>query len=164
MLVLYIYFNDFQIFNMEHWISWSIVVASVIHIFEEYYGGWIKWVQKYAKGVTFPHFVIVNFIFISLCIAASICDSLLFKLSIASLIFVNSVIHIVPTFILRHYSPGIWSAIFLYLPLSLLSFYSAWIHNNLTFQNIFMALLIGILIMTLPISDQFLRIYVTKQE
>jgi len=149
---------------MENWISWSIVVASLIHIFEEYYGGWINWVQKYAKGVKLSHFVMVNLVFVGLCVVASICDSLLFKLSIASLLFANSILHIVPTFIFRHYSPGIWSAILLYLPLSFLSFYAAWLDNSLTFRNAFSALLIGILIMTLPISAQFFRIFVINRK
>jgi VIT1/CCC1 family predicted Fe2+/Mn2+ transporter len=150
--------------HMENWISWTIVGASLIHICEEYYGGWIRWVQKYATGVTSLHFVAVNFVFVCLCIAASTSNSLLAKLSIASLIFINSCIHIVPTIFFKHYSPGIWSAIVLYLPLSFLSFYSAWNNGNLSIQNTLLAVLIGLLIMAFPITAQFIRIQLMRRK
>lgn len=144
---------------MANWISWGIVVVSLVHITEEYYGSWINWVQRYAPGVTFPHFVVVNSIFVFLCIAASAIQILLFQLSIASLIFINALIHIVPTFFLKHYSPGVWSAILLYIPLSVLSFYSTYIRGNLTHQNVILSVSIGILIMLIPILAQFIRIH-----
>ena len=34
---------------MVNWIFWAIVLSSLIHIAEEYFGGWIGWVQRYAK-------------------------------------------------------------------------------------------------------------------
>ncbi len=106
---------------MESWINWSIVIASIIHIIDEYYGGWIVWVQKYVNGVSKNQFIFVNSLFIILCISAAISSSTIFKLSIASLIFVNTIIHIIPTVILKHYSPGIISAV-LYIPISIIPF------------------------------------------
>ena len=98
---------------MENWVSWAIIGASIIHISEEYFGGWLQWVQRHAKGVTQIQFVFVNSLFVALCIIAAFGTSLIFKLSIASLIFSNALIHIVPTLVFKHYSPGIWSAIVL---------------------------------------------------
>nr|CAP48922.1 putative integron gene cassette protein [uncultured bacterium]CAP49118.1 putative integron gene cassette protein [uncultured bacterium]CAP49119.1 putative integron gene cassette protein [uncultured bacterium] len=149
---------------VENWISWAIVAASMIHVAEEYLGGWIEWVQKYAQGVKASHFVIVNSIFIATCIAASMSTSNFFKLTIASLIFVNAIIHIVPTVVFKHYSPGLWSAVFLYIPISSYSYYSAAKNWELSASITILTILSGMLLMLIPITAQRIRIRLTEQE
>ncbi len=143
---------------MENWIPWAIVVASLFHIAEEYFGGWLKWVQRYAKGVTIHQFVFVNCIFVALCITASISTLLLFKLTISSLIFVNAIVHIFPTIAFKHYSPGIWTASFLYIPLSFSAYFSAAKNGSLTLSQGILACIIAIVLMLIPILAQFIRI------
>lgn len=150
---------------MESWISWAIVIASIIHIFDEYFGGWLIWVQKYAKGVTKNQFVFVNSLFVILCVCASIGNSLIFKLSIASLIFMNALIHIIPTVVFKHYSPGIISAVILYIPISIYAYYSAIISNEVDAKRTVLSIIIGIILMSVPIIAQIIRIkYLQKDK
>ena len=118
------------------WIYWAIVGAALVHIIEEYVGDWLGWVQRFVPGVTMIQFVIVNAVFVILCIAGAAVGtrSLVFGLSIASLIFINALVHIMPTVRTRHYSPGSVSAILLYIPLSACAFYLSAKSGQLTLR------------------------------
>jgi len=140
------------------WIFWAILGAALIHVGEEYLGGWVDWVQSFAP-VTVTQFVIVNAAFVLLCIAGSIVGarSLLFSLSVASLIFINALLHLVMTVITKRYSPGVVSAALLYIPLALLAYYLSANSGQLTlFEGVGSGLL-GLLWMALPVGFQLLR-------
>nr|CAP48288.1 putative integron gene cassette protein [uncultured bacterium] len=98
------------------------------------------------------------------CITASMSTSNFFKSTIASLIFVNAIIHIVPTVVFKHYSPGLWSAVFLYIPISSYSYYSAGKNWELSASITILTILSGMLLMLIPITAQRIRIRLTEQE
>ena len=148
---------------MEIWISWLIVLAALIHIGEEYVGGWLNWAQGYIKGVTLLQFVVVNVLFVGLCVASAFSGSVLFRLTIAGLVFVNALVHVVPTVVRRRCAPGVWSAVLLYVPLSVLAFHVTWTRGLLTPRLAALALVLGSGLMAMPFVAQLLRVYVSRK-
>ncbi|MGH7427349.1 MAG: HXXEE domain-containing protein, partial [Candidatus Methylomirabilaceae bacterium] len=107
------------------WVYWAIVGAAFIHIAEEYWGGFLIWFPKFTGlRMTRTRFVIVNTLFVVLCVLAAISGQrrLVFSLSVAALIFINAIIHIVGTVRFRRYSPGLVSALLLYIPLAVYAY------------------------------------------
>jgi hypothetical protein len=144
------------------WIFWAIVGAAVIHVAEEYLGNWVGWVQRFAPRVTLAQFVVVNAAFVALCIAGAVVgvSNLVFSLSVASLIFVNALIHLAPTINMRRYSPGAASALVLYVPLAVYAYYLAARSGRLTLVDGVRATLLGMLWMALPAGFQLVRLHV----
>jgi hypothetical protein len=109
-------------------IFWLVLAVSAIHVVEEYAGGWVRFVNSFHSPIghtTMGTFYLVNGIFILLCLLAALLNSsfVIFSLSIAALLFMNSLIHIGGTIKLRRYNPGFITAILLYLPFSIYSYY-----------------------------------------
>ncbi|MBN2704445.1 MAG: HXXEE domain-containing protein [Pontiellaceae bacterium] len=136
---------------MNSWVLWGIVAAAVIHVAEEYFGDWVLWVQRYAKGVTLRRFVLVNAIFLGLCLGAALSSSDFLLISLAALLFVNALMHIIPTVVLKYYSPGVWSAVLLYIPLSFIAYVAVFRSGVLGMTEVFFATLLGVVFMALPI-------------
>jgi hypothetical protein len=121
-------------------VFWLILAASIVHVFEEYYGGFVEMMRKYSpiRGMTKSVFAVVNAVFILLCVLAAIINSAIpvYSLSIAALIFINSLIHFGAAIRVRGYAAGLVSAIFLYIPLSIsayLLYSQAGLSNLFTF-------------------------------
>ena len=70
----------------------------------------------------------------------------------ASLIWLNVVVHAVPTAVFGLPSPELASAILLYLPLGFCAFWSAQRAGNLTTSNASRAFLLGALLMAVPFA------------
>jgi hypothetical protein len=109
-------------------IFWLVLAVSAIHVVEEYAGGWVKFVNSFHSPIghtTMGTFYLVNGIFILLCLLAALLNSsfVVFSLSIAALLFINSLIHIGGTIKFRKYNPGVLTGILLYLPLSIYCYY-----------------------------------------
>jgi hypothetical protein len=121
--------------------------AVIIHIFEEYYFGWLKFVKRY----NFLEFTIFNAFFLALCIVGVIIGEkhLVFGLSIASLIFINALIHIVSSIKIKKFLPGTFSAVFFYIPLSIYTYY--FYVNNLSFLNLLFSIILGFFWMIIPL-------------
>src|SRR3972149_7186580 len=83
----------------------TFVVAAVIHVIEEYVfpGGFLETLKRFnprfAASITVKFAVIINSLFLLLCVAGAIVSSrnLVFSLSVASLLFFNAVVHVVGT-------------------------------------------------------------------
>lgn len=90
------------------WIFWAFVIAAIVHIVEEYFGGWLNWTRRYMPGVTLAQFVVINVIFVIGCLIAAIVGerNLVVGLSIASLLLVNALIHLLPAIVMRRYTPS----------------------------------------------------------
>ena len=103
-------------------IFWIILLVSMVHVFEEYFGGFVKMMQEYGpmEGMTKNLFLTVNAVFILLCALAAIINVSvpIYSLSIVALIFINSFIHIGAAIRVRGYAPGIITAVLLYMPIS----------------------------------------------
>ena len=132
------------------WVFPAFVVAAVIHVVEEYVfpGGFSDTLKRLRPGfapfITTRFAVIINALFIVLCIAGTVVGSrnLVFSLSVASLLFFNGLVHSVATLVKKRYVPGVISGVILYLPLSLFAYYYYATSGQLTlFAGGFSALL-----------------------
>jgi hypothetical protein len=141
-------------------VRWAIVVAAIFHVVEELQGGWLDWAQRYVPGITLNQFLTINTAFVSLCILGALVGSEypVFSLSIASLIFSNALIHIIPALRLGCYTPGLISAVLLYLPLSVTAYYLALHSQQMSVCNGVLAGLLGFGWMSVPFIFQGLRL------
>jgi len=116
---------------MMDWIFWALVGAAAIHMVEEfvYPGEFLDWMRdfrpEFASSVTVRFAVIINALFFLLCVAGAIVASRspVLSLSVASLLFLNALMHMVGVVKAREYVPGVISGVVLYLPLSLGAYY-----------------------------------------
>ncbi len=112
-------------------LAWSLTIAALIHIFEEFVfpGGFKAWWCAYrpeiAASVTNRFLVIINVVLVlfsanvALAAQARGGNGVAAWLALAALLAANAVFHIVGAIQTRRYSPGIVSGIFLYIPLAL---------------------------------------------
>jgi len=140
-------------------VFWMFVLASLVHIGEEYFfpGGFLQNVQRfnprYASAFTVPFAVLVNSAFLLLVIIGAFIGerSLIFSLSIAALLFINSIAHLAGTIITRHYLPGVISGLLLYIPLSVTAYLLYFAAGRIDVSGIFLAALLGFFYQLIPL-------------
>jgi len=150
-----------------HWVFWAMAGAAVVHVAEEYFFGWIDFARgldgrvtsRFAAGIDLAAFAVVNVLFVLLCVAGALVgpDQPVFSLSIAALLLINTVMHLVPMVIVRRYSPGAASALLLYVPLAVYAFYVIDEAGELSALTVLGAFLLGFLWMFFPIGASFIR-------
>ena len=75
----------------------------------------------------------------------------------AAVLFINAWVHILPSLATQTYSPGLVSALVLYLPLSIVTYYRA-IHDRALSQPVIShSLILGVVWMLLPFAFQAAR-------
>jgi hypothetical protein len=143
-----------------NWIFSAFVVAAVIHVLEEYAypGGFSDWMRsmnpRFAPWITARFAVIINGLFLLLCVMGAVVasKSLVFSLSVASLLFFNGLAHLAGTVRAKRYAPGVISGVLLYLPLALYAFCLFAGAGRLTLAAGAMAGLLGVLYQAVPIG------------
>ena len=141
-----------------NWIFWALVGAAAIHVVEEfvYPGGFLDSMRdfhpEFAPSVTVRFAVIINSLFLLLCVAGAIVASrsLVLSLSVASLLFLNALMHIVGVVKAREYMPGVISGVVLYLPLSLYAYYLSVGSGQLSLLGSVTSGLLGVLYQAIP--------------
>ena len=126
-----------------------ILASAFLHVTEEYIypGGFLKWAKKNVprleNRITVKMAVIVNGLFLLLCIAGVLFGGKypLFALSIAGLILVNGIIHVLSSIVTKSYSPGLITGTILYIPLSIYLF----VFFNISFSGVLTLMLYGLL-------------------
>jgi hypothetical protein len=78
--------------------------------------------------------------------------NLAFSLSVASVLFYNSVMHIYTAIDMRHYTPGLISAVALHLPLSLYAYFLFANAGELSFLAAGVSVLLGALYLVVPVG------------
>lgn len=110
--------------NATHeWTLWAVAVSCVLHPTEEYFTGWQGWAHQ-TLGIVMPTatFMIANTLL-------AVCAFLLagqvgwrrpaLSLVIPAATLVNAIFfHILPTIVQGRISPGLYTAVLLYVPLS----------------------------------------------
>jgi hypothetical protein len=137
------------------YIFWVALAAYAFHILEEYNYDWKTWAQKILKlDVDLNGFYVTNVIFLFFGIACAEVGWAhpTFSLMFPSLMVVNALFfHIMPYVrSKRKFSPGMITAIFLFLPIGLGSFNMA-IGLGVHTKSILIAALCGALVMAFPI-------------
>ena len=143
-----------------HWIFWTFVGAAVIHVVEEfgYPGGFLDTMRglnpRIAPLVTVEAAIIINGLFLLLCVLGAVVGSrsIVFGLSVASLLFFNALMHIWGAVKARGYTPGVVSGVVLYLPLSLYAYYLAVEMGELTLGGGALSGLLGALYQVVPLG------------
>jgi hypothetical protein len=141
------------------YVFWVFLAASLVHIGEEYFfpGGFVQIMQKlnprWAPAITVPFTVTVNLLFILLVLVGAIVGetSLVFSLSIAALLFLNGIAHLVGTIFTRHYVPGLISGLILYIPLSITAFHTYVCSGRVDLESILFSILLGIAYQLIPL-------------
>ncbi len=140
-------------------------IAAIIHIMEEYKCGWIEWASGFVAGITRKQFIVINILFLLLCIAAiSVAEkNIIFSSSIFSLLLINTIIHIAPTIRQKRYNPGLFSAVLLYIPTGIAGYIHLYRNHLITNQQLLFSALLALLWMSVPFLYQALRIMRKKE-
>ncbi|MGZ7108432.1 MAG: HXXEE domain-containing protein [Methanobacterium sp.] len=153
------------------WIFLLILIVSIIHVIEEYFGGFIKQMkqnvpEKFATAVDLSQFVSVNLTFLILCFIAVIVGSsnLVYSLSVATILFINVFTHIGGAIRLRGYNAGLISALLLYLPVSVYAYYYYRNIGAITQIDIFLSIALGVVLMIFLLINLFIQSYIKKAE
>ena len=127
------------------WIWWAPFTTAVLHIGEEFFypGGFATWDRSYRpqfqRSITSRFHVFINVALLLLCAQVGLLAGSTEReaqligiplwLAVAALLFSNAVFHGVGTLRTRTYSPGVVTALALYVPLAVLGYWH-FLHNG----------------------------------
>lgn len=142
------------------WIFIAFLVVSMIHMGEEYFypGGFMDVMKRlsprFAPLVTAPMAVIINGLQLLLCFVAIATgkNELAFSMSVAPLLFINSLMHIMACARVKGYAPGVITGVLLYMPLSVYAYYLSISSGQLTLKGVIVSGVLGLLWQAVPIS------------
>jgi len=137
------------------YIFWVALAAYALHILEEYIYDWKTWAQKILKfDVDWNTYYITNVVilFIGIACAQVGWSHPRFSLIFPALMFLDALFfHIIPYIrSKRKFSPGLFTGIFLFLPIGLGSFNKA-IDLGIQTKSLILAGLCGAVLMAFPI-------------
>ena len=140
--------------NYEIWL-WVATAAYGLHALEEFMLDWKTWANKVLKlPVDWPIFYVVNTLVVVLGIVAAAIGWRLPAVSLAfpALMLINAIFfHILPFIIMKKFSPGLISAVVLFLPIGTWLFYGANRDGVLTTTTAIIAVALGAGLMAYPI-------------
>jgi hypothetical protein len=142
------------------WIFSAFLVVSMIHMGEEYFypGGFMDIMKRlhprFAPLVTVPMAVIINGLQLLLCLVAIAVgkNALVFSMSVAGLLFINGLMHIIGCVRIKGYVPGVITGGLLYIPLSVYAYDLFISSGQLTLNGVIVTGVLGILYQAVPIS------------
>ena len=137
------------------YIFWVALAAHAFHILEEYNYDWKTWAQKIMKlDVDWNTFYVTNVVvlFFGLSCAAVGWSHPTFSLMFPALMVINALFfHILPYIrSQRKFSPGMFTAIFLFLPIGIASYHMA-VSLGVHTKSLWIAGICGALTMAFPI-------------
>lgn len=140
--------------NPNH-IFWVALAAYALHILEEYNYDWKSWAQKVLKlDVDWNTFYVTNVVvlFVGIACAEVGWSHPTFSLIFPALMLVNALFFHILTYIRskRKFSPGMITAIFLFLPIGFASFRMA-VNMGVQTKSLIEAAVAGALVMSFPL-------------
>jgi hypothetical protein len=137
-------------------LAWLGMAAYAAHILEEYILDWRNWARNVlGLPAEWNDFYVTNGVVVALGIAQPMLAPTLplAVLSYAGLEFINGLfMHVVPFIRTKgRFSPGLISAVFFFIPLSVATFWIAWSSGVASIGEIGLGLVIGALILAYPI-------------
>jgi len=141
------------------WIFITFFVASILHFVEEYFypGGFMHFVGRLNPGFA-PHLTVssalsINGLQLLLCVIVIWvgASNLEFSMSLAALLFLNGMMHIVGCLRIRGYAPGVVTGTMLYLPLSAYAYYTAIHSHQLNLRGAVASVALGLVYQAVPI-------------
>ena len=142
----------------------AMFAAAVLHVLEEYKlpGGFLDLMRRvrpgWASAITPGFALTINAAFLTLCAAAVFWGEAqpVFGLSVAGLLLVNGLAHVVASLRLRTYAPGAVTGLLLYLPLSIATYGLALHQGQVSLAGAVLAALWGAAYHLVPIGLLFL--------
>jgi hypothetical protein len=142
------------------WIFIAFLVVSMLHMGEEYFypGGFMDLKRrvnpKFAPLVTVPMEVTLNGLELLLCLIAMAIGkkALAFSMSVAALLFINGLVHIIGCVWVKGYVPGVITGVVLFLPLSVYAYYLCISSGQLGLKGVILSAVLGSLYHAVPIS------------
>jgi len=146
------------------WIFIAMLIVSIFHVIEEYSGGFVDQMKQFVPETDLSQFVSINMTFIVLCFIAVIVGSsnLVYSLSIAALLFINTIFHIGGSIRFRGYNAGLVTALLLYLPVSTYAYYYFWNTGTLTSSEFTLSIVLGVFWMAMVFIHQLIQIYIKR--
>lgn len=147
---------------MTHeYILWIATIAYAVHMVEETIYDWHGWVRRVLNlSAQWNEFYMVNAFVIVLGIG---CAMVGWQQTWVALIFpafmlVNAIIfHIVPVVVTRIFSPGLFTAVVLFLPVASWTYWGAYQDGVITVWAVVISSILGFLLMLLPIVLQLTK-------
>ncbi len=139
----------------DDWVLWILVTASALHVVEEHALGWQGWAaQTLAPRIgvapTWLDFWATNGLLIVFGVSAAAVGwrAPAFALAFPALCLVNAVFfHLLPTTSARRPNPGLFTAVLLYLPISIWAYLAAAHDDVLDLATLITSLALGALAM-----------------
>lgn len=117
---------------------WLLPLSYSLHVLEEWFGGFPEWMAL-VIGSPLPRtaFVVINAIAFTVMVLATGATTRReangwMGIAIATILFVNGIAHILGTLLIGSYSPGLFTSVVLYLPISQLALFRAWFQAERT--------------------------------
>ncbi|MVN22551.1 HXXEE domain-containing protein [Mucilaginibacter arboris] len=139
---------------MGNIIFWVALLCYAIHILEEFFYDWKSWARNVLKlQVEWNGFYVVNTVVLFMGVA---CASVgwnypAFALAFPALMLINAIFfHVLPTIITKKFSPGLITALILFLPVGIEAFRAA-ILIGVPTKLLLLSVLTGLLLMAYPI-------------
>lgn len=141
--------------DLSHWL-WLCLAVYAVHAMEEFILNWRDWARAVIKlPVEWPDFYITNSVVVVLGIAAANLTGAApaIALGFPALMLINAVLfHILPVIRCKgRYSPGVFTAVVLFLPIGCLTFRAAAQAGVLHTSTLVSSILIGAGLMATPI-------------
>jgi len=158
------------IFHMR-WDLWIIPAVAILHISEEFIlpGGFLRFIRqnvpRLSEHITVSWVVLVNSLFVALCIAGVLLWEYLppFTVSVAGLLFINAILHITASIKKHSYSPGLFTSVVLYIPTSVYVYYLYHQRGHLTVLAIIVSIVLAMIYQATPLGLILLVKYVTPK-
>jgi len=136
-------------------VLWLMLFAYALHILEEHTLNWLGWARSTLRlDLNWTDFYVTN----AVVVVSGICTAIIgwrlpeVSLTFPALALVNALLfHIGPTLVRRRFSPGTITAVLLFLPVGIWSYYGAYLDGALTIQIGVVSALGGAVLMAYPI-------------
>ena len=144
---------------MDHsYLLWIATLIYGVHMMEETIYDWHDWVRKVLKlQAEWSEFYLVNAVVIVLGASCAMVGwkNPAFALTFPAFMVVNAILfHIVPVIVTRIFSPGVITAVLLFLPVAIWIYYEAYLDGVLSLSTVAISSLSGALLMFFPIVLQ----------
>ncbi len=140
----------------HEWVLWVAVAAAFVHALEEHMLDWLRWARE-ALGfeLTWADFYVVNAGVVVLAAAGAMIGwrSPELSLAVPALFAVNAIFfHVLPTIVQRRFSPGVFTAVVVYLPVAAWAYWAADRDGVLDLRAVLVSAAGGVLLMAFPVA------------
>ena len=140
--------------NGHEFVLWLMLFAYGLHVLEEHMLDWLGWARfTFKLPFTPADFYVTN----SLVVVAGVCTAMVgwrlpeVSLAFPALALINAVFfHIGPTVLRRRFSPGLITAVVLFVPVGAWAYVGAYLDGALTAKAAVVSAVSGALLMAYP--------------